>query len=297
MPSDDIGDLRAFIAVAQAGSFTRAAARMGVSQSALSHTLRRLEGRLGVRLLNRTTRSVSPTTAGQNLLDAIAPRFDDIESSLAALVENRERPAGTIRINASAHAANTVLWPKLSKVLSLYPDIKLEISVDHGFVDITKGQFDAGVRLGEDVARDMIAVRIAPDMRLIAIAAPTYLANNAAPKLPQDLTAHNCINLRLSTHGNLYAWEFEKDGQALRVRVDGQLIFDSTEPIARAAEQGFGIGFVPEDLVADQLQRGSLVQVLADWCQPFSGFHLYYPSRRQNSPAFRIIVDALRHRD
>jgi DNA-binding transcriptional LysR family regulator len=297
MASDDISDLRAFVAVANEGSFTRAAARMGVSQSALSHTLRKLETRLGVRLLNRTTRSVSPTAAGQALLDTVAPRFAEIEAGLAALVENRDRPAGTIRINASTHAADTILWPKLSKVLPLYPDIKLEISIDHGFVDITSKQFDAGVRLGEDVAKDMIAVRIAPDFRLVAVAAPSYLAAHPAPKVPQDLTGHNCINLRLSTYGNLYAWEFEKDGQQLRVRVDGQLTFGSTEPIVRAAREGFGIGFVPEDVVETDFREGTLIKLLPDWVQSFPGFHLYYPSRRQTSLAFRVIVDALRYRD
>lgn len=297
MPSDNISDLRAFVAVAREGSFTRAAARLDVSQSALSHTLRKLETRLGVRLLNRTTRSVSPTAAGQTLLDTIAPRFEEIEASLADLVDNKERPAGTIRITCSQHAADTILWPKLSKVLPRYPDIKLELSVDHGFVDITGQQFDAGVRLGEDVAKDMIAVRIAPDLRLVAVAAPSYLAGREPPKVPQDLTAHNCINMRLSTYGNLYAWEFEKQGQQLRVRVDGQLTFSSTEPIARAARAGFGIGFVPEDVVEEDFRKGTLIKLLPDWVQSFSGFHLYYPSRRQTAPAFQVIVDALRYRE
>ena len=296
MSSDSISDLRTFVSVAREGSFTRAAARLGVSQSALSHTLRKLETRLDVRLLNRTTRSVSTTAAGQTLLDSIAPRFEEIEQSLTDLLGNRDRPAGTIRINASTHAATTILWPKLSIILPLYPDIKLEISVDQGFVDIASKQFDAGVRLGEDVAKDMIAVRIAPDFRLLAVAAPSYLATRPAPRVPQDLTSHNCINLRLSTYGNLYAWEFEKDGQQLRVRVDGQLTFGSTEPIAQAARDGFGIGFVPDDAVADDLATGRLVQLLPDWVQSFSGFHLYYPSRRQTSPALQVIVDALRYR-
>lgn len=296
MPREDISDLVAFVAVANERSFTRAAARMGVSQSALSHTIRKLEARLGLRLLTRTTRSVSPTEAGERLLVTVAPRFEEIEAGLAALRDLSEKPSGTIRITATEHATNTVLWPKLARVLPLYPDIKVEIIIDQGFTDIAAHQFDAGVRLGEDVEKDMIAVRIAPDLKLVAIAAPAYLAGRDRPTIPQDLTAHRCINLRLSTHGGLYAWEFEKNGQFLRVRVDGQLTFNSTPPIVRAALAGFGIGFAPLDMVQPHLDTGELVELLPDWSQTFTGFHLYYPSRHQNSPAFRIVIDALRYR-
>lgn len=296
MPREDISDLVAFVAVANERSFTRAAARMGVSQSALSHTIRKLEARLGLRLLTRTTRSVSPTEAGERLLVTVAPRFEEIEAGLAALRDLSEKPSGTIRITATEHATNTVLWPKLARVLPLYPDIKVEIIIDQGFTDIAAHQFDAGVRLGEDVEKDMIAVRIAPDLKLVAIAAPAYLAGRDRPTIPQDLTAHRCINLRLSTHGGLYAWEFEKNGQFLRVRVDGQLTFNSTPPIVRAALAGFGIGFAPLDMVQPHLDAGELIELLPDWSQTFTGFHLYYPSRHQNSPAFRIVIDALRYR-
>lgn len=296
MPREDISDLVAFVAVANERSFTRAAARMGVSQSALSHTIRKLEARLGLRLLTRTTRSVSPTEAGERLLVTVAPRFEEIEAGLAALRDLSEKPSGTIRITATEHATNTVLWPKLARVLPLYPDIKVEIIIDQGFTDIAAHQFDAGVRLGEDVEKDMIAVRIAPDLKLVAIAAPAYLAGRDRPTIPQDLTAHRCINLRLSTHGGLYAWEFEKNGQFLRVRVDGQLTFNSTPPIVRAALAGFGIGFAPLDMVQTHLDAGELIELLPDWSQTFTGFHLYYPSRHQNSPAFRIVIDALRYR-
>ncbi|GLQ08788.1 transcriptional regulator [Devosia yakushimensis] len=296
MPREDISDLVAFVAVANERSFTRAAARMGVSQSALSHTIRKLEARLGLRLLTRTTRSVSPTEAGERLLVTVAPRFEEIEAGLAALRDLSEKPSGTIRITATEHATNTVLWPKLARVLPLYPDIKVEIIIDQGFTDIAAHQFDAGVRLGEDVEKDMIAVRIAPDLKLVAIAAPAYLAGRDRPTIPQNLTAHRCINLRLSTHGGLYAWEFEKNGQFLRVRVDGQLTFNSTPPIVRAALAGFGIGFAPLDMVQPHLDTGELIELLPDWSQTFTGFHLYYPSRHQNSPAFRIVIDALRYR-
>lgn len=294
MPRTDLGDLAAFAAVAQAQSFTRAAAQLGVSQSALSHRLRALEERLGVRLLTRTTRSVSPTEAGERLLRTLAPRLDEIEAELDALGQLRGRPAGTVRINTSEHAARTILWPALAKLLPDYPDIKVELFVEPGLVDIVAERFDAGVRLGEQVAKDMIAVRIGPDLRMAAVAAPGYLARRGRPALPHDLAHHDCINLRLATLGGLYAWEFEKDGRQLNVRVEGQLTFNRPDMIVAAAVAGLGLAFVPEDHVAEDLGCGRLVRVLADWCPPFSGYHLYYPSRRQQSPAFAAVVDALR---
>jgi len=296
MTRENFNDLAAFSAVAKARSFTRAAADLGVSASALSQTIRSLEERLGYRLLTRTTRSVSTTEAGERLLTAVAPRFEEIEAELRALGELRDRPAGSVRITASEHAADTILWPKLRQVLRTYPDIKVEIFVDHSFINIAAERFDAGVRLGESVEKDMVAVRIAPDGRLVAVGSPAYFADHPHPRAPQELVAHTCINLRLATLGGLYAWEFEKDGRPMRVRVDGQWTFNSIRPMVAAALEGFGIAFVPEDSVAQHLASGELVQVLDAWCQPFSGFHLYYPSRRQNSPAFQIVVDALRYR-
>lgn len=295
MPPENLNDLLAFLAVARARSFTKAAAQLGVSQSALSHTLRGLETRLGIRLLTRTTRSVSPTEAGQRLMLSIGPRLDEIEGELAALSEFRERPAGTIRINAAEHAATRVLWPTLEKFLPDYPDIKVEVSVEYGMIDIVAQQYDMGVRLGDQVAKDMIAVRIAPDMRMVVVATPGYFERYPVPETPRDLTIHNCINLRLSTHGGLYAWEFEKDGQPLNVKVEGQLVFNGSAPVLRAALAGMGLACVPEDLVIEHIAAGRLVQVLDDWCQPFPGYHIYYPSRRQSSPAFKLLVDALRY--
>jgi len=296
MARENFNELAAFAAVAEHRSFTRAAAQLGVSQSALSQTIRLLEERLGVRLLTRTTRSVSTTDAGARLLQAVAPRLEEIEAEVAALSAFRDKPAGTVRITSSEYAAETVLWPRLIKVLRDYPDIKLEIFVEHSFTDIAAERFDAGVRLGESVEKDMIAVRISPDHRLVAVATPSYFERHAKPMSPRDLVTHACINLRLATHGALYAWEFEKDHRPMRVRVDGQLTFNTVKPIVEAALEGFGIGFVPEYSVLPHLASGTLVQVLDDWCQPFSGFHLYYPSRRQNSPAFQIVTEALRYR-
>lgn len=292
---ENINDLLAFIAVARDQSFTQAAARLGMSQSALSRTIRKLEEGLGVRLLTRTTRSVSPTEAGQRLLKRVGPRLDEIAAELQALGELRDRPMGTVRINCSEYAAESVIWPKLAKVLPDYPDITLEIFVDHSFADIAAEQFDAGVRLGESLEKDMIAVRVAPDDRLIAVASPDYFRTHLPPSVPRDLTAHRCINLRLATRGELYAWEFEKDGIAQRVKVEGPLVFNTINPMIEAATQGFGIAFVPESAVQIQLADRTLIPVLDDWCQPFEGFHLYYPSRRQQSPAFEIVVKALRY--
>jgi DNA-binding transcriptional LysR family regulator len=296
MQRGNLDDLLAFSVVGRERSFTKAAARLGVSQSALSHTIRELEARLGVRLLTRTTRSVAPTEAGERLLHTLTPRFEEIDAELAALSELREKPAGTIRITATEYAADTLLWPKLIKFLRQYPDIKIEISIDNALTDIVAGQFDAGVRAGEQVAKDMIAVRIGPDMRMAVVGTPSYFRKRSEPKKPQDLIGHDCINLRLSTHGGLYAWEFEKGGRELKVRVEGQLIFNGTNQMLNAALAGFGLAYVPEDLAQPHLAKGRLKRVLEDWCPPYSGYHLYYPSRRQPSAAFALFVDALRYR-
>ena len=294
MPRTDLNDLVAFLAVARECSFTRAAAKLGVSQSALSQTVHELEARLGLRLLTRTTRSVAPTEAGERLLRAAGPRLDEINAELAALGELREKPGGTIRITAHEHAARTVLWPALKRLLPNYPDIRVEVAIESGLTDIVAERFDAGVRTGEMVAKDMVAVRIGPDMRSAVVAAPSYFAQREAPKTPQDLTSHICINLRLPTRGGLYAWEFEKRGRALRVRVEGQLTFNESGPMLDAALAGFGLAYLPEDRVQAHLADGRLVRVLADWCPPYPGYHLYYPSRRQPTPAFVLLVNALR---
>jgi DNA-binding transcriptional LysR family regulator len=294
MPRTDLNDIVAFLAVARERSFTRAAAQLGVSQSALSQTLGGFESRLGLRLLTRTTRSVAPTEAGERLLRAAGPRLEEIEGELAALSELRDKPSGTIRITAHDHAIRAVLWPALEKLLPDYPDIKVEIAIDYGLTDIVAERYDAGVRTGEMVAKDMIAVCIGPDMRTAVVGAPSYFATWPKPKTPQDLTAHRCINLRLPTHGGLYAWEFEKGKRELRVRVEGQLVFNGTDPMLDAALAG--LAYVPEDTVRPYLADGRLIRVLADWCPPYSGYHLYYPSRRQSRPGFTLLVDALRYR-
>lgn len=296
MPRENIGDLLAFLAIAKERSFTKAAAKLGVSQSALSHTIRGLEEGLGLRLLARTTRSVSPTEAGERLLRTVGPRFDEIKTELAALSELRDKPAGTIRITAGEQPAEAILWPAVAKLLPNYPDIKIEIIVDYGLTDIVAERYDAGVRLGEQVAKDMIAVRIGPDMRMAVVGSPSYFAKRKKPKTPQDLTAHDCINIRLPTYGGLYAWEFEKGGRELKVRVEGQLVFNNIALRLSAVLAGLGLAFLLEDQVQAHLAEGRLVRVLDDWCPPFSGYHLYYPSRRQSSPAFALIVDALRYR-
>ncbi len=296
MRREELVDLNAFATVAEEESFTRAAARLGTSQSALSHTVRRLETRLGVRLLTRTTRRVAPTQAGERLLRTLGPAFDTIAAELASLSELREKPAGTIRLTTSEHAANSVVWPALETLLPDYPDIRVEMSVNSGLTDIVAERFDAGVRLGEAVAKDMVAVRIGPDLRLAVVGAPSYFAERPQPRIPQDLAEHLCINLRLPTLGGLYAWELERDGRELRVRVDGQLAFNNVPMILRAAAAGFGLACVLEDYVAAYVAEGRLVRVLEDWCPPFAGYHLYYPSRRQPSAAFALLVDALRYR-
>jgi DNA-binding transcriptional LysR family regulator len=296
MARGTMDDLVAFLAVGRERSFTRAAAKLGLSQSALSHTIRELEARLGVRLLARTTRSVSPTEAGERLLRNLGPRFQEIDAELAGLSEWREKPAGAIRITATDYAADTALWPKLAPFLRRYPEIKVEIVIDYGFIDIVAERFDAGVRIGEQ-AKDMVAVRIGPDLRMAVVGAPSYFKRRPEPRKPQDLVGHNCINLRLSTHGGLYAWEFEKGGRELKVRVEGQLVFNGSFQMLNAALGGFGLAYVPEDLAQPCLAKGRLKRVLEDWLPPYAGHHLYYPSRRQHSPAFALLVDALRWRD
>lgn len=294
MPRQNINDLLAFRAVARERSFTRAAAQMGVSPSALSHTIRVLEERLGVRLLTRTTRSVAPTEPGERLLSAIGPRFDEIEAALGEINALRDKPAGTIRITTGIDAAQTILWPALAKLLSDYPDIRVEISVDTALVDIVAERFDAGVRLGETIAQDMVAVRIGPDMRMAAVATAGYLAARKPPRTPHDLAAHNCVNLRFPTLGGLYAWEFEKSGRALNVRVEGQLIVNDVAMARQAALDGSGIAYLPQHYVQEDINASRLVRLLGDWSPPFPGYHLYYPSRRQQSPAFALLVEALR---
>ena len=297
MQRGNLDDLSAFLIVAREGSFTRAAAKLGISQSALSYTIKELEARLKLRLLTRTTRSVSPTAAGERLLRNVGPRIAEIEAELVALTELREKPSGTIRITATEYATDAVLLPKLAKLLREYPDIKLEIVSDYGLTDIVAQRFDAGVRDGEQVARDMIAVRIGPDARMAVVGAPSYFRSRPEPKKPSQLVVHNCINLRLPTHGGLYSWEFEKGSRELNVRVDGQLFFNTTTQMLQAALAGLGLAYLPEGLVQPHINKGRLKRVLEDWCPPYPGYHLYYPSRRQPSAAFALLVEALRHRD
>lgn len=294
MQRSHLDDLLAFVAVARERSFTRAAKKLGVSQSALSHTMRVLEARLGVRLLSRTTRSVAPTETGERLLHSLGPRLDEIDAELRALRDSGEKPAGVIRITATEHAAEAILLPKLAKFLRAYPGIKVEIGIDYGLTDIVAQRYDAGVRSGEQVAKDMIAVRIGPDMRLAVVGSPAYFRNWPAPKKPQELVGHNCINLRLPGDG-LYAWEFEKGGRELRVRVDGQLTYNTTIQILNGALAGLGLAYLPEGMALPHIAKGRLSRVLEDWCPPYSGYHLYYPSRRQSSQAFTLLVEALRH--
>lgn len=296
MASAHLDDLQAFRAVAEARSFTKAAGKLGVSQSALSHTLRALEARLGIRLLTRTTRSVAPTEAGERLLQSVGPRLDEIEAELAALSELRDKPAGTIRITATEYAIDMLLWPKLMKFLPRYPDIKVELIGESGLTDIVAQRYDAGVRIGEQVAKDMIAVRIGPDISMAVVGTPAYFGKRPEPKKPQDLIDHICINLRLSTHGGLYAWEFEKNAREVKVRVEGQLTFNGTAQMLNAALAGAGLAYVPEDIARPHIAKGRLKRVLADWCPPYPGYHLFYASRRQSSVAFALLIDALRHR-
>ena len=296
MARPNLNDLAAFVVVAKARSFTRAAAQLGVSQSALSHTLRGLEERLGVRLLSRTTRSVTPTDAGDRLLATWGPRLEAIDAELADLARLQETPCGEVRITADEYSARAVLWPVLRRLLPRYPEIAVEIVTDYGLTDIVAERYDAGVRLGGLLAKDMIAVPIAPAMRMIVVAAPGYLVNRPRPETPQDLTGHRCINLRLPTYGGVYAWEFAKDGRELRVRVEGQLTFNSGDQILQAALEGFGFAYLPEGQVQPFIARGELAQVLDDWTPAYAGYHLYYPSRRQQTPAFAVVMEALRYR-
>ena len=296
MRREELVDLNAFLTVAEERSFTRAAAKLGTSQSSLSHTIRRLEAKLGVRLLTRTTRSVAPTEAGERLLATLRPALDGIGAELASLSELREKPAGTIRITTSEHAAHTILWPTLERLLPSYPDVHVELSIDASLTDIVTERFDAGVRLGEALAKDMIAVRIGPDLRMVVVGSPAYFEKCPAPRTPHDLAGHQCINLRFASGGGLYAWDLEKDGREVRVRVDGQLAFNNVNMIVRACLSGFGLGFVMEDHVREHLASKRLVRVLEDWCPRFPGYHLYYPSRREPSAAFALLVEALRFR-
>jgi DNA-binding transcriptional LysR family regulator len=295
MEGEDFGDLIAFVTIAREGSFTRAAAKLGVSQPALSHRIRTMEEKLGLRLLTRTTRSVSPTEAGQRLMTNVGPYLELIEAEMASLGELRDKPSGTVRITSLDHAADTIILPKLARLLSDYPEVKLEINTDYQLVDIVEQRYDAGVRLGEQVEKDMIAVRIGPDMRMAVVGSPSYFSSHPAPASPQDLTDHTCINVRLPTHGGLYVWDFEKDGRPLNVRVAGQLVVNGLNQVVKAALDGYGLAYTLEDMVQEHLASGRLVRVLDDWCQPFAGYHLYYPSRRQASPAFALVVNALRY--
>jgi DNA-binding transcriptional LysR family regulator len=296
MARTDLNQLTWFQAVAEERSFTKAAAKLGVAQSTLSHTIKQLEARMGIRLLTRTTRNVATTAAGERLLQTIAPRIGEIEDEIAALMAFRGKPSGSIRLTLSDHALESIVWPKLKPILSAYPDIGVEFSVDSSFRNIVEEGFDAGVRLGESIEKDMIAVRIGPDWRLVAVASPDYFAARGVPEHPQDLVRHVCINMRHETAGGIYAWEFEKDGQALRVRVNGQLTFNNSYAMIDAAMNGYGIAYIPENIVERHIASGLLLQVLDDWSPFFDGYFLYYPSRRQNLPAFKVIVDALWHR-
>lgn len=295
MPRENYNDLVAFLAVAREGSFTKAAAQLGVTQSALSHSIRGLEARFGILLFNRTTRSVSTTEAGERLRARLAPQFEEIDLALDGLGELRDRPSGTVRITCGAHGIETVLWPRLSILLRDFPDIHIELNADSRLSDIAAERYDAGVRLGEQVARDMVAVRIGPDMRMAAVASPAYLDGHPRIRTPKDLADHRCINLRFLTHGGLYAWEFEKRGRELRAHVEGQLVFNDTRHALRAALEGFGVVYLPEDMASGHIDAGRLERVLGDWCPPFPGYHLYYPSRRKPSQAFGMVVEALRY--
>lgn len=297
MLKENFNDLISFLVVARERSFTKAAAKLGVSQSALSHSIRGLEERLELRLLTRTTRSVAPTEAGEKMVASLGPRFAEIESELEALSEMRERPAGNIRITAGEHAVDSILWPVLKKFLAEYSDINIEIILDNALTDIVTGRFDAGIRLGEQVAKDMIALRIGPEMSMAVIGSPAYFAREGIPLTPQELQSHRCINMRLPTMGGIYAWEFGQDGRELKVRVDGQLTFNSLRQRIDAAVNGFGLAYVPEDSVASDIASGKLIRVLQDWCEPFPGYYLYYPSRKQHTTAFALLLDALRYKE
>jgi DNA-binding transcriptional LysR family regulator len=297
MAIETFNDVLAFVHVVREGSFTRAAAMVGVSPSALSHAVRGLETRLGVQLLTRTTRSIAMTEAGERLFNSVAPRFEDIDAEVAAVKELRDKPVGTIRITSAQHAADSVLWPKLSRVMLDYPDIGVEIIVDYTMSDIVSQRFDAGVRLGDQVAKDMIAVRISPNQRIAVVGSPGYFARRPMPQSPHDLAGHDCINLRLPTHGGFLPWDFDKDGKSFKLRVTGQWAFSNSSSSVRASLADYGLAFVPEDMVSEYIAAGKLVRVLDDWCQPYPGYYLYYPSRRQSSRALAVVIEALRHRE
>jgi DNA-binding transcriptional LysR family regulator len=296
MRRDELGDLMAFLAVAEERSFTRAAARLGLSQPSLSQIVRQLEAKLGFRLLTRTTRRVALTTAGEELAEVLAPALAGIEARLVALREHRDAPAGTLRLTAGRHAAETVVWPALARLGRAFPDVKVELFVDSALTDIVGEQFDAGVRLGEQVAKDMIAVRIGPDLRMVVVGAPDYLARHGVPETPHELTRHRCINIRLPTAGGLYAWEFENAGRAMSVRVDGPFVFNDFGLTIAAAVAGLGLAMTFEDQISGFVASGRLVIVLGDWCPAFSGYHLYYPDRRHPTPAFAALLNELRYR-
>lgn len=296
MKRDELGDLVAFLTVAEERSFTRAAARLSTSQSSLSHTIRRLEERMGVRLLTRTTRNVAPTEAGEQLANTLRPAFNDIEMRLNSIAAQRQKPAGNIRITSSRHATETILMPAVTRLMADHPDIKVEISIDQKLTDLVAERYDAGVRLGEQIEKDMIAVKIGPELQMTVVGSPAYFAKHPKPETPHDLTRHVCINLRLPTLGGFYVWEFEKNGRPLNVRVEGQFICNDLPMIVYAAANGLGLACLPNDQSAKLMEEGRLVRVLEDWCPPFPGYHLYYPSHRQTSPAFDLLANALRYR-
>lgn len=295
MSRDNLNDLLAFVTIAREGSFTRAAAQLGVSQSALSHTMRELEARLGIRLLTRTTRSVSMTEAGEHLYESVAPRLEDIQAELAMMGQFRDTPVGTVRINTTGHAADLYVWPRLSSMLPQYPQLKVEVAVDYGLTDIVAQRFDIGIRLGEHLARDMIAVPVSPPQRIAVVATPAYFATHGIPRTPQELVTHNCIGMRLPTHGGLLPWEFDRDDVQYKSRVEGQWIFNGSAPALRAALAGVGLAYLPEDLMHEHLATGRLQRVLEEWCEPYDGYYAYYPSRRQASRALQVVIEALRH--
>lgn len=291
-----LDDLAAFVAVAQERSFTAAAAKLGVTQSALSQTIRKLEEHLGLRLLSRTTRSVAPTEVGQRLLRTLAPKLDEIGHEISRLQDLRETPAGTIRITSNEHAAETILWPAINRLMQAHPGINFEIDTQLALVDIVAQRFDAGVRLGEQVALDMIAARIGPDLRMAVVGAPSYFEGRGRPQAPQDLLTHDCITIRQVSSGGIHAWEFKKDGHELNVRVEGRLVFSDARMRLAAVLDGRGLAYLPDTYVQRHIAEGRLVRVLEPWCPPFAGYHLYYPNRRLPSPAFRLFVEALRYR-
>ena len=295
MLRENFNELQLFLVVARERSFTKAAGKLGVTQSALSHAMKALEERLNIRLLTRTTRSVAPTEAGERLIACLEPRIADLEQELDSLIQLNGIASGNIRLTSGEHAARSLVWPKLKPFLREYPEIHVELMVDNGFVDIVEGRFDAGIRLGESVNKDMVAVRIGPDIRMAIVAAPSYFADHPAPETPHDIQDHRCINMRLPTVGGLYHWEFEKDGKPLRVRVEGQLTVNLLPERIDAALSGFGLACVPENMIQDYVKSGALIQVLQAWCPFFPGYYLYYPSRKQHPPAFALMIDALRH--